>query len=71
MEAALDLRQCKLKDVSQHVRAKQLTPFAGMTMPRRAALQSAVAQREVIRGIYADPDYWAAVNLVVKKKRAA
>jgi hypothetical protein len=28
-------------------------------------------QREVIRGIYSDPSYWAAVNLVVKKKRAA
>ena len=24
-------------------------------------------QREVIRGIYADPDYWAAVKLVVKR----
>jgi hypothetical protein len=28
-------------------------------------------QREVIRGIYSDPSYWAAVKLVVKKKRAA
>jgi hypothetical protein len=28
-------------------------------------------QREVIRGIYADPVYWAAVKLVVKKRRAA
>ena len=28
-------------------------------------------QREVIRGIYSDPRYWAAVKLVVKKGRAA
>jgi hypothetical protein len=28
-------------------------------------------QREVIRGIYSDPGYWAAVNAVLKKKRAA
>ena len=28
-------------------------------------------QREVIRGIYADPDYWQAVDAVLKKRRAA
>ena len=28
-------------------------------------------QREIIREIYADPRYWAAINAVMKKRRAA
>jgi hypothetical protein len=28
-------------------------------------------QREIIRGIYADPAYWQAVDVVLKKRRAA
>ena len=28
-------------------------------------------QREIIRGIYGDADYWAAVSTVLKKRRAS